>query len=166
MFSRKLILLLIAFLALSLFCLSCTHHLVPSLQRVNSTRIPDISTNQKIRLENTQSSTETILFYSHGWIHEHKVIELLRLELEQKGAILSDKAEKVLKLSVKKAGFDQGQFRKRAYLTLQVETGNGYNVEIPAQNLTPAVPDRAMGGAITLALTDMFNDQKILEYIK
>ena len=95
-----------------------------------------------------------------------KAIELLTVELKQRGAIISDEAEKVLKLAVKKAGIERGKYRKRVFLTLQVETGEGYNIEFPAQNLSPAKPNRAMGGAITLALTDMFNDQKILEYIK
>ena len=177
MYFRSLILSSIAVFLVGLLSLSCTHHLVPSLQRVNSTRIPDISTNQKIKLENAQDSTEKIVFFVHGGIRKwesnlneltEKAIELLTIELKQRGAVISDEAEKVLKLAVIKAErIDHVEgYRRRARLTLQVETGDGYNKEFAVENLSPGHPDRVMGGAITLALTDMFNDQNILEYIK
>jgi len=174
MFSRRLVLLFIALLSLSALHLNCTHHLVPGPQPLNATKIPDVTFDQQIRLENTQNSMETIrvgkagLHTYNGNLNEwtEKTIKLLSNELRSRGAVISDDAEKVLRLAVIQGELVQGAFRLRGDLTLQVETGDGYKKEFFVQNLSGGNASRATGGAITLALTDMLNDQNILEYLK
>jgi hypothetical protein len=153
--------------------IGCTHHLVPNAQRVNENRISDFTTTQRINIVNNQPSTEKVTFLSgmntyYGNLNEwtDEAVNLLKMELQQKGAAIDPGADKVIKLSIIEAKLIQGAIRLRCDLNLRVETGDGYTNEFFVQNLSGGDHARASGGAITLALTDMLNDKNIIEYLK
>jgi hypothetical protein len=158
-----------------IFLISCHHHLIPRPQDVNPERVPIIELTQTVTLENIQPSKESIRFGktgAHIWegnLYEwtNKTIVLLRTELEKRGCLLSSEGTATLKLSVKQAVVEQRAFVGfRCLLTLHVEAGNGYESDYSVVNNSGGVMERASGGAITLAITEVLNDEKILAYLK
>ena len=164
---------IVSFFMLLLLLMNCTHHLVPDAQRINEERVPELALNKGITIINMQTSTEEVTFLSgvdtykgnlKEWTDE--AVRLLKLELQKRGASLSPDAEKVIKLSVTEAKLVQGAIRLRCDLSLHVETADGYSADYYVENLSGGDHARASGGAITLALTEMFNDEKIINYLK
>lgn len=156
-----------------LLLMSCSRHLRPEMQRVNEQRVPEFSLNQEITIINMQPSTEEISIVAG--MNTYKVnlkeltdeaVKLLNLELQKRGASLSPDAEKVIKLSVTEAKFIPGGFRLGYDVNLHAETGDGYGANYYVENRSGGGVARASGGAITLAITELFNDEKIIGYLE
>jgi hypothetical protein len=157
-----------------MFLSGCTHHLIPHPQDVNPERVPEINIRKPVTIENIQTSNEEILIGKTGghtfngnlqeWTD--KAVDLLTKELEKRGAAVTGNSTKILKLAIMKAKLIQGAWRLNCTLTLKVETGDGYTNEFDVTNLSAGNHSRASGGAITLAVTDLLKDEKILKYLK
>jgi hypothetical protein len=158
-----------------MFLSGCTHHLIPHPQDVNPKRVPAINISKPVTIENIQTSNEEILIGKAGghtfngnlqeWTD--KAVDLLKKELEKTGAVaVTGNSTKTLKLAIVKAKLIRGAWRLNCTLTLKVETGNGYTNEFEVTNLSVGNHSTASGGAITLAVTDLLKDEKILEYLK
>lgn len=166
-----------SFLLLILFS-GCggTFYVVPSPQDVNPNKVQDIKLNNTINIVNIQQlKTNVPIGVMSFTKHEanlnewtDKAIQLLKSELQKRGGEVSEDGLKVLSLSVLNAHVETRSFGSgtRCKLTLHVKTGNGYSTDISVVNNAGIGVERPTGGAITLAITELLNDEKILHYLR
>ena len=164
--------LFVLFLIIGTF-LSCSHRYQARLQKVNTDNIPGISANQPITIINDQPSDEYTLVYAQGahkWTASRRqctdiAIQMLSEELKNRGVQVATGSEKTLKISiVNLAGF-MGFTRITGKLSLKVATGDGYMNIYEVLNATPWTIDRALNGAISLAVIELLKDEKIRNYL-
>ncbi len=153
-----------------------TYLVVPTPQAVNPNRVGDIKLNNKIKVVNIQQSKTNVPIGVLSFVdHEanlnewtEKSIQLLKNELIKRGGEISGDGLKVLNLSVLSAHVETRSIGSgtRCNLTMRVETGDGYSKDISVVNNAGIGVERPAGGAITLAITELLNDQTILNYVK
>ena len=159
-----------------IICSGCSHSLVPNLQQVNNEKVIQFTVSDMVNVHNNQQNDQKILI---GVLAMHKYygtlrkwtdtsVELLEQELKLRGAEITPKASKTINLSVTSATLDDGggAWRKRCIVTIQAETGNGYVKSYEGVNISGGFEGRAAGGAITLALTEMLKDDKMIKYLQ
>ena len=165
--------LLVLFLIIGFF-LGCSHRYHARPQKLNTGKIPEISANQPITIINDQPSDEYTLVYSQGfhkWQASMKqcteiAIQMLSKELENRGVQVAEGSEKTLKISVTNLAGFMGFARITGKVNLKVVTGDGYMNIYDVKNPTPWTIDRALNGAISLAIVELLNDEKIRNYLK
>ncbi|OEU74241.1 MAG: hypothetical protein BA864_08970 [Desulfuromonadales bacterium C00003093] len=160
------------------FLSSCggTYLVVPTPQDVNPDRVVDIKLNNKIKIINIQQSKTNVPIGVLSFVnHEanlnewtNKSIQLLKSELKKRGGIVSEDGLKVLSLSVLSAHVETRSMGSgtRCNLTIHVKAGDEYSTDISVVNNAGIGVDRPAGGAITLAITELLNDEKILNYLR
>ena len=139
----------------------------------------DFETKHQFSIKNVQTSmvdsslgkAQTVKYSAnyHKWTDA--AIDVLKTELQKKGGTLSGDADKELRLSVTHANIVKAAWGSWCYLTLKVETGDGYSIEYKSESKGSAarVPTGisvACGRAITLSVSYMLNDQVIRDYIQ
>jgi hypothetical protein len=147
------------------------HHL-PVAQQVDSRNIQEFNINKSFRVINNQPSKENLIlgkfylgsFYSSLFEFTDAAVKSLNSELSQRGMTISNDADKVLKLAVIDAQISEVGFRWKCAVSLDIETEEGYKSRYIVNNLTPS-NTRVCGGAITLAITDLLNDQQVISYL-
>ena len=169
---------LVIFVILLILLPSCSgkYYVVPTPQKVNANRVPDIELNNKINIINAQKSKKNIdvgvinLTTYEANLNEwtEKAKTLLQSELQKRGAVISDNGLKVLSISVSSALIEARSSGSgtRCILAMHVGTGDGYSTDISVVNNAGIGINRPAGGAITLAITELLNDQTILNYLK
>ncbi len=163
------------FLLILLTSCGGTYLVVPTPQEVNPKRVGDIKLNNKINIVNIQQSKTNVPIGVLSFVnHEanlnewtEKSIELLKVELKKRGGEISEDGLKVLSLSVLSAHVETRSMGSgtRCNMTIHVETGDGYSTDISVVNNAGIGVDRPAGGAITLAITEILNNQAILNYL-
>lgn len=159
---------------------SCgTLHSTPATVPMKPDVYPSFETNKQFSIINAQTFMADsplgdaqgmgYLANYHKWTDQ--AIDVLRIELKKSGGDFSKKADKELMLSVVHANIVKAAWGSWCYLTLKVETGNGYSAEYKTKSKGSAlrVPTGisvACGRAITLAVGNMLNDKAILTYIQ
>ena len=153
-----------------------TYLVVPTPQTVNPNKVGDIKLNNTIKIVNIQKSKTNapigvLSFVDHeANLYEwtEKSIQLLKSELKKRGGEISEDGVKVLSLSVLRAHVETRSMGSgtRCNLTMLVETGDGYSTNISVVNNAGIGVDRPAGGAITLAITELLNDQGVLNYLQ
>jgi hypothetical protein len=151
----------------------CAYHIPPKPQQVNSKNIQEFNSVKAFHIINNQPSKDELTigtslgrrFYSSLHEFSDAAVELLTSELTKRGMTSSIDATKVLKLSVLDAQLTERGFRWNCAVSMKMETDEGYTAEFKANNLTPSM-ERVCGGAITLAITKIMNDQKFINYLK
>ena len=168
--------LFISFLLLIFFA-SCSHPslILPVTSVVDPNRVHDFKLNLKINIVNIHPSKTNIQEFTLGFskfggnLYEwtDKAIELLKSELEKRGGEISKDGLKVLSLSISNAHVQTraGGSGTWCRLTLHVETGDGYSTDILIVHNAGIGVDRPVGYAITLAITDLLNDENIIHYL-
>jgi len=166
-----------SFLLLILFS-SCggTYSVVPAPQDVNPNRVLNIKLNNKIKIVNIQQSKTNVPIGIMSFTNfeanlnewTDKAVQLLKNELQKRGGEISEDGLKVLSLSVLSAHVETRSSGSgtRCNLTLHVETGDGYSTDISVVNNAGIGVERPTGGAITLSITELLNDEKILHYLR
>jgi hypothetical protein len=162
-------------LILGIFLAGCTTHLVPSIRSVDPTAVPDFQGKQAVCIVNiSTTSGETLLGTSSGghtymgdlskWTDT--AVTILKLELQKRGFIIRDCGEdtKKIGMSIIKAQIVV-RYGSKCFLELHLETGNGYTRNYVTYN-SAFTYDKASDGAVTRAVTDILNDQKIIEYLQ
>lgn len=154
--------------------LQCTHKFIPNTLPVNQEKVLDFSGPGEVQLNNVQTSTEYIKVYRQG-IHTYKAdlnawtdkaIGLVQEELEKREFSVTENGSKALDLAITLAQNRMGFMVFNFTMKLKVKTGDGYENEYEVKNTTPGSLKRAAGGAITLAVTEMLKDPKIIEYLE
>ncbi len=153
-----------------------TYSVIPTPQDVNPNRVQNIKFNNKINIINIQQSKTNIPIGVMSFTNfeanlnewTNKAIQLLKSELQKRGGVVSEDGLKVLSLSVLNAHVETRDTGSgtRCRLTLHVETGDGYSTDIPVVNNAGIGVERPTGGAITLAITALLNDEKVLQYLR
>jgi len=154
--------------------LGCTHYYVPQQYPLKLEMIPEFKGNQPISVKNTHTSNNIVLLGSQGghkWMGDLQkwtdtAVGLFKSELGKRDVIITEDAQKELKLTVTKANIYWGFAAIRCIVYLKVETGDGYTREFEGNNPSPWTLYRACDGAITRAVAAMLNDDMILNYIK
>ena len=161
----------------STLLMGCSHYLIPTPQVVNTARITEFTIDSNIKFVNLQSENTKIFAIKStyktykGTLAEwtEKAIELLADELTKRGGSIDENGSKVLKLGVTEYKRVVGATRISHNINLHLEMGNGYKTNYYAQNKIAGIKtsaERGFGGAITLAITDMFNDKEFVSYLK
>ena len=157
---------------------SCYHSnlIIPVTSVVDPNRVHDFKLNKKINIVNIHPSKTNIQEVTRGvskrggnlYEWTDKAIILLKSELEKRGGEISEDGLKVLSLSVSNAHVQTraGGSGTWCKLTLHVETGDGYSTDILIVHNAGIGVDRPVGYAITLAITDLLNDENILHYLR
>lgn len=148
------------------------HHL-PVAQQVDPQNIQEFNIDKSFSVINNQPSRERLIlgkfylgsFYSSLFEFTDVAVASLNSELSQRGMTISDDAEKVLKLAVTDAQISEVGFRWKCAVSLDIETDEGYKASYVVNNLTPS-NTRVCGGAITMAITELLKDQKVISYLK
>lgn len=86
-------------------------------------------------------------------------------QLERRGVKIGKQAAKKIEIKVVDANLVRGAWRIRADMNVSVKTADGYSRIIKIENGTPATVDRAYNGALALAVIEILNDSKIIEYL-
>lgn len=169
--------LFISFLLLILlYSCGSTSSVIPTPQTVNPNRVLDIKLNNKIKIVNIQQSKTNVPIGVMSFTNfeanlnewTDKAIQLLKSELQKRGGEITEDGLTVLSLSVLTAHVETRSAGSgtRCRLTLHVKTGDGYSTDISVVNNAGIGVDRPAGGAITLAITELLNDEKILHYLR
>jgi len=158
------------------FLMGCTSriYVTPSPQKVNVATIEEFVIMNDITIINDQPSTELMTFgisvgrHFQGRLNEFTdaVVESLSTELKQRGLMIAENANKTIKVGVTDAEYSEVGFRYKCTILLRVTTDSEYATIIESDNFSPAHPDRVCGGAITLAIGELFNDKKFIEYLR
>ncbi len=171
---------LLVVLAAGIFLAGCamTLHYVPSIHPVDPALVPDLKGDEAVCVVNISTATgETVLGISNegsgqtcimGDLHKwtNTAAALLMLELQKRGFIIRDCGEdtKAVKLAIKSVHIEM-DVGSRCYVTLYLETGDGYNRNYVSYNAFPTA-DRASDGAVIRAIIAVLNDKKIIDYLQ
>lgn len=159
------------------FLISCMPPMMikPASIVVDPNKVQDFKLNKKINIVNIHPSKTNIQVFTLGFskaegnLYEWTdiAIKLLKSELEKRGGEISEDGLKVLSLSISNAhvATRAGGSGTWCKLTLHVETGDGYSTDISIVHNAGIGVDRPVGYAITLAITDLLNDENILHYL-
>ena len=164
---------LFVLLLLGVTFLSCSHRYHARPMKVNTSSIPAISASQPITIINDQPSDKYTLVYAQGahrWMASMRqctdiAIHLLSRELENRGVQVVTGSAKTLKISVSHLAGFMGFTRITGKISLKVTTGDGYMNMYDVSNATPWTIDRALNGAIALAVVELLKDEKIRYYL-
>ena len=171
LFKVYLIVGLLAFI--SIFS-GCTHYYVPQQYPVRPDDVMALSGGGNLNILNGYESPQEILIGvqgAHKWMGDmQKWTEtargLLKSELEKKDFIISENADRTLRLSVARANIYWGFASIRCILYLKVETGDGYVSEYEGNNASGWTLYRACDGAVTKAVTALMKDSQIIAYLE
>lgn len=132
---------------------------------------PEFNLCKAVNIINVQTNTDNILIgaYTHKWranlgIWTDTAVGLAQNELKKRGVSITVDAPKILRLSITSAKLDWRFRFVGCELILNVETGNGDVIWIKESNSSIDLFD-SCDGAVTKAVTAMFNDDKILRYL-
>lgn len=119
--------------------------------------------------DSSKTKTSRIGQYTHKWDVDlqnwsETASNLVRSEFKKRGVAVTDKASTVLKLSVTRAELVWKFWKIRSMLTLRVTTGSGYAAGYDVVNESIDLYD-SVDGAVTKAVTAMFLDKNILNYL-
>jgi len=94
--------------------------------------------------------------------------ELIEKELTGHQVPLSTNAEKYLKFTITKMQWEvwAGGFSIGAYMNFEIETGDGYKQNYKVQDGSAMDVTRSVGGVVTRAVEQIFQDRNILAYIE
>lgn len=153
----------------------CTYHLVPSIRSIDPALVRDFKGDQAVCVLNISTATgETILGMNvggdtfvgdlHKWTNT--AVASLQLELQQRGFIMRDCGEgtKEIKLAISSVRFE-AEMGNRCYVALHLETGHGYSRDYVTCK-SAFDYHKASDGAVTMAVTDILNDKKVIEYLQ
>lgn len=162
------------FVTVLLFLVSaCTHHYTPTPDRYPIEKITDFKPTATINIVNAQPSDADFL-YAAGGGHEHYgklnawtdvAITIAKQELKKRGMSAAPNANKTLKMSVVHGNIEFGMWRSRGAITLNIETGDGYEKTYRTENATPGGIHYAIDGALMRAVVAMFNDDDVAAYL-
>ncbi len=149
------------------------HHFPPIPQPVNPERIQKFKSTKMFVIINNQPSKDKLLigktfghrFYSSLHEYSDAAVKLLARELKKRGMTSADDAAKVLKLSVSYAQLVDKNYRYYCSVSMTVETDEGYNLDSKANHQSSSI-QKVCGGAITVAITNILNDEKFINYLK
>ena len=151
----------------------CTHYYDPVVYPMKPGMVPDFRSNRDVTIVNVQPSKVELIGANmgHKWMGDKQkwtetATKLLKTELEKRGMIVTEGAQKELRISMPRANLFWGAFQIRCILYLKVETADGYTNEFVGNNASGATLYRACNGAITRAVGAMLNDNRILRYLK
>ena len=168
-----LILIVLAYLV------GCTHNYSVKPFPIKPDLVPDLEVKSEIRIVNAQDKGTNNVFYSIGgskWVGDlgdwtEQAAELLKFEMKKRNIIISENANKILKLAITEGKLDSEFAGIRCVVKLKVKAGNGYTqiYEGNHRNSSPFAEQaryHAGAGAVTRAVTDLLNDRKIIEYLE
>lgn len=170
---KKLFSLLVV-LVLGIFLAGCTYHVVPAIHPVDPALVPDLKGGHAVCVVNISTATgKTILGIIggdkymgdlHKWTNT--AVALLQLELQKRGFMMRDGGNdtKVIKLAVSSVRFEADMVTS-CYVTLHLETGNGYSRNYVTCKSAFSY-HKASDVSVTMAVTDILNDKKVIEYLQ
>lgn len=93
--------------------------------------------------------------------------ELIEDVLVKQNVALSNHSKKYIKFTISKIECESkhGGWITFAYLEFDIETADGYHKHYTVQDKSPSL-ERAIGGTITHAVEEIFQDKKIISYIE
>ena len=153
----------------------CTIHHTPNPGIINPEAIPELA-QQAISLLNAQPDTKEIKIGTagaatmtgdlHAWTEA--VIVLLKSEFEKRNIPINETAPRILNLSIiqAKLGVSGLQYAgvPKCSVSLKVVTGDLYSTVITGTS-NAMTPPGACDKAVTRAITDLFKDDEILQYL-
>lgn len=128
----------------------------------------------KLQIVNNQPDN-TVKFFSKYTLHNltgnmydwtAQAVDLTKQEIEKRGGEVASSSDKKLYLSFNAGTFEVGNWSGyRCNGELSVKTSTGYEMDYPVGNRTGGTIERACGGAITLSVIDLLNDEKIKDFL-
>jgi hypothetical protein len=164
---------------LFLLLIGCTRHIKPEKFDVYPDKIQDFQSSVPITIlfpENADK--EHLIEYAGPQKTSAKVFvdlndlyknakELIEKEIVGHKVPLASDAEKYLKFTITKLQWEvwAGGFSIGAYLEFDIETGAGYKGHYRVQDGSSVDVSRAVGGTVSRAVEQIFQDKTILAYI-
>jgi hypothetical protein len=169
-------------LVIYLIFTGCTVHIKPEKFDIDPKFTRNLSGNTPIQVVVPNNSEQKFLYLvefsgaqtAHADVYVdlndlHKnAKELIEEALVKSRVPLSTESAKFLKFTISKVQWEiwAGGFATGSYLEFDVETGDGYKRHFRVQDGSAAHVSRAVGGTISRAVEEIFQDEKILAYIK
>ena len=132
---------------------------------------PEFEICKEVTVLNIQGRDEMVPIgaYTHKWygnFHQwtDAAVGVARMELENRGVVLTARAPKVLRLAVIKAELFWEFRQVECRLNLQVITGDGYVINFDASSKSTDLYD-ACDSAVTRAVADMFDHDAVRDYL-
>lgn len=171
----KLILIIFIFTSFG-----CTRHIKPDKFDVEPQKILNFKGTAPIKVLVPETAEKDYLIeFTHPERTHAKIYadlndlyknakELIEKELVGHQVPLSSDAEKYLKFTITKIQWEiwAGGFSIGSYLDFDIEDGDGYKQHYKVQDGSGMDVSRAVGGTITRAVEQIFQDKKILDYIE
>jgi hypothetical protein len=160
-------------LLLVLFSSGCTYRYTAQHYPLEPERIPYFAVTDTVSVINDQSSDEDLIFKTagpHKWVCSLRQLtdvasEGVRKEFRIRDTPVGEDGQKVLRLAVTGAQIEEGMWKIRGIVDLDVETGTGLKKRLIGNNSTPGNLNRALNGAIALAIIELFKDEDIMSYL-
>jgi len=93
------------------------------------------------------------------------IVDQLVKEMRNKRLEIKNTAEKSLEIAVNRSKFNRGMWRLAATLEFTVKFGNGKIKSYTVTNSSPDTVYRTYNGAVALAVIEIINDPKVLNFI-
>jgi hypothetical protein len=173
--SKKLSLIII-----SILLLGCTIHIKPDKFDVDPHFLKSVRSNGPIQvLVPKNAETKYLVEFSgkqttHGDVYVdlndlyNNAKELIEEVLVKNQVPLSPNSEKYLRFTISKVQWEiwAGGFSIGGYLEFDIETGDGYKRHYRVQDKSGFHVSRAVGGTISRAVEEIFQDEKIIAYLE
>ncbi len=172
----RIIFLIIIYILL----IGCTRHIKPDKFDLDSQIIKSLRSNDSIQvLVPTNAETKYLMEFSgkqttHADVYVDlndlykNAKELMEEVLAKNKVPLSPDSKKYLKFTISKVQWEvwAGGFSIGAYLEFDIETGDGYKKNYRVQDKSGMDVSRAVGGTISRAVEEIFQDEKVIAYIE
>ena len=175
--NRAALLASISIVVTSLFLLSsCSSTTAPGAMQIRPDKVPDFSLTGALYVKNVQSDSEQKNLGAIGVVEfegdlqswTDTAVVVLTNELSRRGAKIDDQATTGLSISVDKIVMGVEGMRyagtPRGQVTISVKTDEGYYSSF-AGEYTSLIAFKVAGGAITVAIEAMLNDQEIRDFL-
>lgn len=167
-------------IAISILLIGCTVHIKPEKFDVDPKFTRGLSGHGPIRVvvpENAEpkylveysgpQNTHTNVFVDLNDLYRNAK-ELIEEILVKNHIGVSSDSPKLIKFTIAKVQWEiwAGGFSVGSYLEFDVETGDGYRRHCRVQDGSAVDVSRAVGGTISRAVEEIFQDEKIVAYIR
>jgi hypothetical protein len=171
------------FLSLFIICIllvGCARHIKPDKFDIDYQLLKLLRSNIPIQVLVPNNAEKEYIIEFSGKQKTHAAVyvdlnnlynnakELIEEYLVKHKVPLSSDSKKYLRFTIDKAQWEvwAGGFSIGAYLEFDIETGDGYKKHYRVQDGSSMDISRSVGGAISRAVEQIFQDEKIIAYIE